>query len=150
MEFINIMYPGGYMNINLEAFFPATQSNFKKLLKVIDMDWQNKDTHIGCIRIWINDEIKLCEEMAKSYANRYVDIKPEVREAEAKFQGKEAYLKSIAKWKKTEWYKKDKQEQKEMKYEFDRLKILERNYNSCFKKYNSRKEKLQRNLGVLQ
>lgn len=150
MEIINISYPGGYMNINLETFFPTSQSNFKKLLKVIDMDWQNKDRHIRCIKSWITDEIKLCEDIAKGYANKYVIIKPIAREAEAKLRRKENYLKSIEAWKKTEEYKEAKQELKEIKREFSRVKGLERNYNSSFKHYHSRKEKLQRNLGMLQ
>lgn len=68
MEIITINYPNGYMTINLDTFFPTSQSNFKKLLKVIEMDWQNRDGHIRLIKQWVEDEIKDCESLAKEYA----------------------------------------------------------------------------------
>lgn len=151
MEFININYSGGYMNINLETFFPTSQSNFNKLIKVIDMDWQNRDKHIQAIKSWCADEIKLCEEKAKEYANKYVDIKPKVREAEVRVREKEHYINTFrSDLRAFGYYNSYMNALKEARKEYREIKSLERSYNSSFKHYHNRKEKLQRNLGVLQ
>lgn len=148
MEIITINYPNGYMTINLDTFFPTSQSNFKKLLKVIEMDWQNRDGHIRLIKQWVEDEIKDCESLAKEYANRYVDIRPKVREAEKRMQEIEYTLDILKQT--APAYTSFKDEFNKRKKEYQKLKSLERSYNSSFKHYHNRKEKLQRNLGVLQ
>ena len=38
-----IKWETGYMNIHMDFFFPCSQQRFKKLLKVIALDWQHED-----------------------------------------------------------------------------------------------------------
>lgn len=148
-EQVVIKYPNGCIKINLEKFFPSTPGKIKKIIKIVDMDWEHSEDIRRTISKWMRAEIGLCEEMAKGYAKKYLDMRPKVREAEAKLRKKEEYLKSIASWKDTAEYKEAKQELKEIKHEFGGFKILERSYNSSFKQYQSRKEKLQKNLEVV-
>lgn len=147
MQIIQIKYPRGHMSIKLDTFFPTSQSNFKKLLRVIEMDWMDQDDHIQKIKNWLIEEIRHCEDMAKEYANKYVGIKPKVREAEARVRETEYHL-SILK-QRTPAYKSIKSKFMELKKEYQKLKSLESSYDSSFKKYHSRREKLQKNLEVL-
>jgi patatin-like phospholipase/acyl hydrolase len=62
---VDITYPSGRMTINLENFFPASSGNLKKLLKIIDMDWQHKDLIIRDIVTWMTEEIKKTESMTR-------------------------------------------------------------------------------------
>ena len=87
--------------------------------------------------------------MAKEYANKYVDIRPKVREMGEKVQGMKSYLDSIAAWKKTPEYKKLKEGFKESNAEYRRLKNNERSYHSDFTKYYRKKAGLQKNLKLL-
>lgn len=151
MQIIQINYPRGHMSINLDTFFPTSQSNFKKLLRVIEMDWVSQDDLIQAIATWMIDEIKLCEEKAKEYANKYVGIKPKVREAEVRVREKEHYINTFkADLRAFGYYNSYMNALKEARMEYQKLKSLERSYNSSFKHYHTRKEKLQRNLEVLQ
>lgn len=43
MEDLYIKWETGYMNIHMDFFFPCSQQRFKKLLKVIALDWQHED-----------------------------------------------------------------------------------------------------------
>jgi hypothetical protein len=57
---IEIVYPSGCMTIILRQFFPTTQRDVKKLLKVIDMD-PNGDKHRQAIKSWLEEEIRRCD-----------------------------------------------------------------------------------------
>lgn len=148
-EIITIRYRHGEMTIRLEEFFPSSQKDLKKLLKVIELDWDHKDELIEQATTWIGEHIQRYEQMAKEYANKYVDIRPKVREMGEKVQGMESYLDSIAAWKKTPEYKKLKERFKESNAEYRHLKNKEHSYHSDFTKYHRKKECLQKNLKLL-
>jgi hypothetical protein len=133
------------MSINLESFFPS--GNLKKLLKVIDLDPENREKHIQSIQTWMVEEIHTCEERAKEYANNFIDNHPKVKEAESKVKSME----SIAdKMKGTQAHKLAILNLKEAKKEYNRLKGLEVSYNRTFNQYHLRKERLKKNLQVMQ
>ena len=56
-----IKYQNGSIAINLDRFFPTSQGNTKKLLRIIDMDWKHKDCIIQNIKNWIEAEIGQCK-----------------------------------------------------------------------------------------
>lgn len=58
---VTIKYPNGCMQINLENFFPTSQKNVKGLLKVISMDWEHEGSIKQQIKVWLMQEITLCE-----------------------------------------------------------------------------------------
>jgi|GEM_PF-3009260 hypothetical protein len=143
---VEIIYPSGRMTINLENFFPASFGNLKKLLKIIDMDRQHKDQIISDIVSWMNEEIKNNEDTAKAYANKYVEIHPQVREASTRVETMENMVSGL---KGTQAHKLATDGLKETKREYNRLKGLEISYNRAFKQYFTRKEKLKKNLVML-
>ncbi len=137
------------MTINLENFFPTSQRDCKKLVSIINMDYDHNDELIQSIILWLIEEKDLCEHHAKEYANKYVDIRPKVREAEEKVKSMQGYINTIAAWKRTPEYKEVKTKFKEIQNEYRYLKNSESSYNSSFKKYHSRKEKVQKNIEIL-
>jgi len=148
-EILKIRYRHGEMTIILENFFPSSQKNLKKLLKVIELDWDHKDELIEQITTWISEHVQMYEQMAKEYANKYVDIRPKALEMGEKVQKMESYLDSIAAWKKTPEDKKLKERFKESNAEYRHLKNKEHIYHSAFTKYHRKKEGLQKNLKLL-
>ena len=42
-----IKWETGYMNIHMDFFFPCSQQRFKKLLRVIALDWQHEDESVS-------------------------------------------------------------------------------------------------------
>ena len=143
---VDITYPSGHMRINLENFFPASQSNLKKLFKIIDKDQQHKDQIIRDIVSWMNEEIKNNEDTAKVYANKFMEIHPQVREVSARVENAENMVNRL---KGTQAHKMAADRLKETKREYNRLKGLEISYDRAFKRYSTRKEKLKKNLVML-
>lgn len=146
---MTIKYPKGHMTINLEKFFPTSQAYIKKLLVIIDKDWEHKEEHLQAITLWLEEEKNQCEQRVKEYANKYMDAKTKVYEAEPKVQRMKEYLDSVAAWKKEPEYKKFKEKFKAVEKEYKKLKEYERSYNSSFKSYSTRKEKLQKNIEIM-
>ena len=146
---IDIKYPSGQMQVNLEKFFPVSQGGLKKLLTVIEMDWSHEDEIKQDIALWMVEEISQCGHRAKEYANKYMDAKTEAYEAELKVRRMKEYLDSVAAWKRTPEYKKFKEKFKVVEKEYRTLKSLESSHNSSFKRYQSRKERLLKNLDLI-
>jgi chromosome segregation ATPase len=147
---IEIKYTNGQMTINLDKFFPSTQKDCKKLLAVIDLDWTHRDELIQSILNWMENEQKECDDYSKEYANKYVDIKPKIKEAEAKVN----VLKNIVLRMKTDKLKDPlkvaREDLQKAKAEFRHLKNNESYYNSSFNNFHNRKEKLQKNMQILE
>lgn len=40
---IQIKYDNGQMNIHMDAFFPTSQARLKKLLKIVDLDFEHRN-----------------------------------------------------------------------------------------------------------
>jgi hypothetical protein len=144
-----IKYPNGSMTVNMEKFFPASKRDCKRLLSIVEMDLNHRDEIIESIRSWMTKESDLCFQAAKEYANRYVDIKPKIRETEEKIQSMKTLLDRMAVLKKKPEYKKTAEKLKEMQKEYRYLKHLEHAYNSLFKYNVSRQKRLKINLEVL-
>lgn len=143
---IEIIYPSGYMTISLDKFFPASSDNLKKLIKIIDMDWQHKDQIIQDIVTWINREIKNSEDTAKAYANKYVVIHPQVIEA---YSRKKALEISVNQLKGTPAHKLATERMKDVRRDYNRLKGLEISYDRAFKQNSLKAGKLKKNLAML-
>ena len=64
----NIMYikwDTGHMNIVLQNFFPCSVAKFKKLLKVIALDWENCDKLTEELKVYFQNQVVECGETAK-------------------------------------------------------------------------------------
>lgn len=62
MDELKIRYRYGQMTIILENFFPSSQKDLKKLLKVIELDWDHKDELIEQITTWIKHRISYLDD----------------------------------------------------------------------------------------
>ena len=61
MELI-IKYDNGQMTINMNTFFPTSQTRLKKLLNVIALDYEHKDEHIRTLEGYFRDKLQRLED----------------------------------------------------------------------------------------
>lgn len=60
-----IKWETGYMNIHMDFFFPCSQQRFKKLLKVIALDWQHEDELKETLKVYFQNRIADLVELRK-------------------------------------------------------------------------------------
>lgn len=67
-----IKWETGCMNIHMDFFFPCSQQRFKKLLKVVALDWQHEDELKETLKVYFQNRIpnlpKEAEELKKEAA----------------------------------------------------------------------------------
>lgn len=70
MDDLKITYNDGHgqMTIHMNFFFPCSQERFKKLLKIIDLDWQHKEQHIENLKVHFQKELLICRICEKKTA----------------------------------------------------------------------------------
>ena len=81
----NIMYvkwDTGHMTINLDVFFPVNLAKFKKLLKVIALDWENCDRLTEDLKVYFQNQVVECNETAKQSARDYSNLRQKVSDLE--------------------------------------------------------------------
>ena len=54
---IQIKYDNGQMNIRMDAFFPTSQERLKKLLKVVDLDFEHREEIIQTMQQFFQDKV---------------------------------------------------------------------------------------------
>ena len=77
MEELFITYNEGHgkMNIYMNYFFPCSQKQFKKLLKIIDLDWQHKEELHEKLKVHFQNRIAELVELRKENGKKYFDFK---------------------------------------------------------------------------
>lgn len=65
---LSIRWDTGFMDIRLDSFFPCEQARFKKLLKVIDLDWEHCDTLKDTLKVYFQEKIPAQKERRKKLA----------------------------------------------------------------------------------
>lgn len=70
-----IKWETGYMNIHMDFFFPCSQQRFKKLLKVIALDWQHEDELKETLKVYFQNRIADLVELRKENGKKYFDFK---------------------------------------------------------------------------
>lgn len=65
---LSIRWDTGYMDILKDAFFPCEVSRFRKLLKVIDLDWEHCDTLKADLKVYFQEKIPALKERRKLLA----------------------------------------------------------------------------------
>ena len=65
---LSIRWDTGFMDIRLDSFFPCEQARFKKLLKVIDLDWEHSDTLKDTLKVYSQQRILPLKEKRKKLA----------------------------------------------------------------------------------
>lgn len=62
----------------MNTFFPTSQAQFKKLLKVIDLDFEHRDEHIQTLEQYFNEKVQELEEKRISSGKKVLDYKQKV------------------------------------------------------------------------
>lgn len=65
---LSIRWATGSMDICMEAFFPCDMARFRKLLKVIDLDWEHCDTLKDTLKVYFQQQIPALKEQRKELA----------------------------------------------------------------------------------
>ena len=72
---IQIKYDNGQMNIHMDAFFPTSQARLKKLLKVIELDYDHRDEHFNTLDAYFTSKIDELEARRVAAGKKYLEYK---------------------------------------------------------------------------
>lgn len=67
---LSIRWDTGHMDILLDPFFPCSMDKFKKLLKVIDLDWEHADTLKETLKVYFQEQISAKKNTWKRLTTR--------------------------------------------------------------------------------
>lgn len=74
------------MNIHMDFFFPCSQQRFKKLLKVIALDWQHEDELKETLKVYFQNRIADLVELRKENGKKYFDFKQKAADTQRMIQ----------------------------------------------------------------
>ena len=83
-----IKWETGYMNIHMDFFFPCSQQRFKKLLKVIALDWQHEDELKETLKVYFQNRIVDLVELRKENGKKYFDFKQKAADTQRMIQSR--------------------------------------------------------------
>lgn len=83
-----IKWETGYMNIHMDFFFPCSQQRFKKLLKVIALDWQHEDELRETLKVYFQNRIADLVELRKENGKKYFDFKQKAADTQRMIQSR--------------------------------------------------------------
>lgn len=83
-----IKWETGYMNIHMDFFFPCSQQRFKKLLKVIALDWQHEDELKETLKVYFQNRIADLVELRKENGKKYLDFKQKAADTQRMIQSR--------------------------------------------------------------
>lgn len=83
-----IKWETGYMNIHMDFFFPYSQQQFKKLLKVIALDWQHEDELKETLKVYFQNRIADLVELRKENGKKYFDFKQKAADTQRMIQSR--------------------------------------------------------------
>lgn len=76
------------MNIHMDFFFPCSQQRFKKLLKVIALDWQHEDELKETLKVYFQNRIADLVELKKENGKKYFDFKQKAADTQRMIQSR--------------------------------------------------------------
>lgn len=88
MEDLYIKWETGYMNIHMDFFSPCSQQRFKKLLKVIALDWQHEDELKEALKAYFQNRISDLVELRKENGKKYFDFKQKAADTQRMIQSR--------------------------------------------------------------
>lgn len=83
-----IKWETGYINIHMDFFFPCSQQRFKKLLKVIALDWQHEDELKETLKVYFQNRIADLVELRKENGKIYFDFKQKAADTQRMIQSR--------------------------------------------------------------
>ena len=90
MKDLKITYNSGNGNmiIHMDNFFPTSQAHLKKLLKVVDLDFEHREQHIQTLNDFFNEQVQSLEEKRKAAGKKYLEYKQKVSDTSKLVQTK--------------------------------------------------------------
>lgn len=82
MNDLEIKYENGQMTIHMDAFFPTSQARLKKLLKVVDLDFEHQEDHIKQMNDFFNDKLVELEDKKTSSGKKALEYKQKIADTE--------------------------------------------------------------------
>ena len=73
MEELRIKYDRGKMVVILNNFFPTSRARLKKLLKVIDLDYEHSDELIEQLKQFFSEQIPVYKAEFESNGRKYLE-----------------------------------------------------------------------------
>lgn len=75
MNDLYIEWETGHMNIHMDFFFPCNIQRFKKLLKIIELDWQHEEELKEKLKVYFQNRIPALVNLWKENSRKYYDFK---------------------------------------------------------------------------
>lgn len=75
MNDLYIEWETGYMNIHMDFFFPCNIQRFKKLLKIIELDWKHEEELKEKLKVHFQNRISALVDLWKKNSRKYYDNK---------------------------------------------------------------------------
>lgn len=75
MEELRIKYDRGKMVVIMNNFFPTSRTRLKKLLKVIDLDYEHRDELIEHLKQFFSEQIPVYKAEFESNGKKYLEYK---------------------------------------------------------------------------
>lgn len=75
MNDLYIEWETGHMNIHMDFFFPCNIQRFKKLLKIIKLDWQHEEELKEKLKVHFQNRISALVDLWKENSRKYYDFK---------------------------------------------------------------------------
>lgn len=75
MEELRIKYDRGKMVVILNNFFPTSRTRLKKLLKVINLDYEHRDELIEHLKQFFSEQIPVYKAEFESNGKKYLEYK---------------------------------------------------------------------------
>lgn len=75
MKAIEIVWTTGKAVLHLDGFFPCSQKNFKKLLKVIKLDQEHQEELLNVLKVYFQNQIVEMDDTYKHCGKRYFVLK---------------------------------------------------------------------------
>ena len=72
MEELRIKYDRGKMVVILNNFFPTSRARLKKLLKVIDLDYEHRDELIEHLKQFFSEQVPVYKSEFESNGKKYL------------------------------------------------------------------------------
>lgn len=87
MDDLFITYNNGHgqMNIRMNYFFPCSQARFKKLLKIIELDWQHEAELKEKLKVHFQNRIPKLPDEAAAKKKEAAEYRAKAKEAKAAF-----------------------------------------------------------------
>lgn len=158
---ISITYHGGWdhMTVVLDEFFPASVTRLRKLLKVIDEDYEHRDElraavvqHCGRRATGLLDSRKDLANRAVEYHTKATELQPKIDKLAQQVSAMQEYVKIYCKRGKGQSYRQQLKELKaqlrDAKEQQRRALSLYRDYQQQFVSAEKNAERLKKNAEV--